>query len=115
MQLAKRKYLELILKRLSNTKHMYEFFLEYDNETEKSFEEFFQNTKLLQLLQAYTALDTTIIQWQQANYNRNPNYPEHLTFKCPSGNIVRSKSEVFIDMVLNQHAIPYLILLVCTL
>ena len=61
--------------------------------------------------QEYTALiqaeNSIISSWASEEYNRCPNHPEQLSFACPSGNQVRSKSEVFIDMVLNQHCIPY--------
>lgn len=107
IQLAKKKFLELQLSKLENAKRMYEYFLDYDNQTEQSLKELYQNTKLMNLLQSNTDIDANILLWQTADYNRNPNHPEHLSFKCPSGNLVRSKSEVFIDMVLNQHSIPY--------
>ena len=45
--------------------------------------------------------------WANQKYNTNPNYLGQLTYICPSGNYVRSKSEVFIDMVLSQHGIPF--------
>lgn len=45
--------------------------------------------------------------WVNQKYNTNPHYLEQLTFVCPSGNYVRSKSEVFIDMVLSQYGIPF--------
>lgn len=56
------------------------------------------------LIQAENSIHSS---WVLEKYNRCPNHPEQLSFTCPSGNQVRSKSEVFIDMVLNQHHIPY--------
>lgn len=44
--------------------------------------------------------------WSQ-DYERNTKYPEGLIHKCVSGNFVRSKSEVLIDMALFQHNISY--------
>lgn len=41
------------------------------------------------------------------NYERNQKYPEGLIHKSASGNILRSKSEVLIDLALYQHNIPY--------
>ena len=45
--------------------------------------------------------------WEHSEYETNPYYKEQLTYTCPSGNMVRSKSEVFIDMALNKYSIPY--------
>lgn len=43
----------------------------------------------------------------QAPYEKNLQHPEHLTHKCSSGHVVRSKSEAFIDMVLHMNHIPF--------
>lgn len=51
--------------------------------------------------------DIDLIRWSKSSYNKNHKYPEQLTYTCPSGNTVRSKSEVFIDMVINQKRFPY--------
>lgn len=45
--------------------------------------------------------------WATEEYNTCPKHTDQLSFTCPSGKLVRSKSEVFIDMALNQHHIPY--------
>ena len=45
--------------------------------------------------------------WMKAPYQKNMNYPEQLTHRTPSGNIVRSKSEEMIDMCLYTNRIPY--------
>lgn len=46
-------------------------------------------------------------EWQQADYEKNPNYPEQLIHKTLSGNIVRSKSESLIDTSLYLNKIPF--------
>ena len=48
-----------------------------------------------------------ISDWQKAPYEHNTSHPEHLVHKCISGNIVRSKSESLIDMLLYVNKIPY--------
>ncbi len=48
-----------------------------------------------------------IANWQSSPYYRNPNYPEQLTHQASSGNMVRSKSEVLIDMILYTRRIPF--------
>ena len=38
---------------------------------------------------------------------KNPHHPEYATLKSPSGHLVRSKSELLIDMALFQHQLPF--------
>lgn len=45
--------------------------------------------------------------WLSASYDTNPNYKEQLIHKSISGNILRSKSESLIDMLLYSNHIPY--------
>lgn len=45
--------------------------------------------------------------WVNSSYQRDLKYPEQLIHKSISGNILRSKSEVLIDMALYQNHIPY--------
>lgn len=46
-------------------------------------------------------------EWQNEEYEKNSYHPENLTAKCPDGQMMRSKSEVFIAMSLSAHGIPY--------
>ncbi len=46
-------------------------------------------------------------EWQKESYEKNSYHPESLTAKCPDGQMMRSKSEVFIAMALSSHDIPY--------
>ena len=60
------------------------------------------------LLSSYLKSDSDEIQeWAQVPYERNQKYPEQLIHKTLSGNVVRSKSEVLIDMALFLNKIPY--------
>ena len=43
----------------------------------------------------------------QESYEKNPQHPEHLTYKCCSGHFVRSKSEALIALILHTHRIPF--------
>ena len=45
--------------------------------------------------------------WMNASFEKNTNYPEHLRFPSPSGNILRSKSEYMIDSALYTAKIPF--------
>lgn len=49
----------------------------------------------------------TIEAWVHAKYEKYTAYSERLIHKAPSGNYVRSKSEVLIDMILSKHGIPF--------
>lgn len=48
-----------------------------------------------------------LLEWSQSNFEQNPKYPEQLIHKTISGNMVRSKSEVLIDMMLHMNRIPF--------
>lgn len=45
--------------------------------------------------------------WVNESYNKSTYKPERLICKSKSGNMLRSKSEVFIDDALFSHGIPY--------
>lgn len=47
------------------------------------------------------------MKWASDSYQHNPFYPEQLIHKTVSGIMVRSKSEVMIDMVLFMNKIPF--------
>ena len=61
IQLAKKKFLELQANSIKNTKRMYEYFLDYDDNTVESLEDFYQNTKFMELLQSNDDVDATIL------------------------------------------------------
>lgn len=66
------------------------------------------NSLYLDLLPSkITASSPDYHEWMTANYDRNPLYPEHLIHTSISGNTVRSKSEVIIDMSLYLNNLPY--------
>ena len=71
--------------------------------------EFVQDKRYQALLNPFYSKieDEELLSWQNSPFNSNTKYAEQLTFQCPSGNVVRSKSEVFIDMALASNAIPY--------
>jgi len=91
---------------LKDKAYSLEAIINYPSYSEDQYIAFVSNPKISSLLDAKTACDNNL-QWQKEPYDQNPKYPEQLTFPCPSGNTVRSKSEVFIDMVLNANQIPY--------
>ncbi|MBE5954624.1 MAG: ATPase [Lachnospiraceae bacterium] len=48
-----------------------------------------------------------LTEWMLEPYDKNPKHPEQLSIKTNSGNMVRSKSEAFIDMLLHANKIPF--------
>lgn len=46
-------------------------------------------------------------QWLHMPFQSNPFHPENLIHKTASGKMVRSKSEVLIDLVLTTNHIPF--------
>lgn len=55
----------------------------------------------------FKPLSQELYEWSQIPYEHNPHHPENLVHKSVSGNILRSKSEAIIDMLLYQSKIPY--------
>ena len=45
--------------------------------------------------------------WENEEYEKSQNHPEHLIIPAPKGEYVRSKSEAIIAHVLFEHHIPY--------
>lgn len=48
-----------------------------------------------------------LLDWMNEPYPSNPNHPENLKFPSPTGHVLRSKSEVIIDMSLSAHKLPF--------
>ena len=48
-----------------------------------------------------------LLAWMQADYEKNPHFPEMLIHKSISGKLLRSKSEAMIDSYLFRNKIPY--------
>lgn len=61
-----------------------------------------------ELLKPYfKVLSEELYEWQKSPYTHSNKYSEQLKHKTASGNVVRSKSEVLIDMALYKHKIPF--------
>jgi len=59
------------------------------------------------ILPYYEKLPSKVSAWAAAEYETNPEYLEHKKFHTKKGDLVRSKSEVFIADELFMHKIPY--------
>lgn len=108
-QLATRKYLTLLLEDLSQEKKAVDAYLQTYNTDNKQSERLIQNNSEYQRLIApyFTPISEELLEWQNAQYERNTKYPEQLIHKTTSGNHVRSKSETIIDTYLYMHKIPF--------
>ncbi|SFR82863.1 hypothetical protein SAMN04487829_2430 [Pseudobutyrivibrio sp. NOR37] len=105
--LARKQYLLLrknyLLDQLYSINHIIDACLD----SKIKLDEFISSSRFSALLQSTIPQNKQINNWNKQSYETNPNYKSQLTFTCPSGNVVRSKSEVFIDMALHQKSIPY--------
>ncbi len=107
-KLAIKKYLSLYLEDLQNEKKAIEFYLRHHSHSGKA-EQLLTNTSEYQHLLAphFSPLSKELSDWMQKSYEHNPLHPEHLNIKSSSGNLVRSKSEMIIDMFLHLNKIPF--------
>ena len=108
-ELARKKYLSLLLDDKIKEKRAIEFYLKhYPSNIGRADELLIQESEYKKLLTPYfTPLSQELLQWQNSSYDKNPNYPEQLIHKSTSGNFVRSKSEAIIDMFLYNNKIPF--------
>lgn len=105
--LARKKYLSLLLIDLEKEKCALSFYLRH-HASPKAENLLVQSSEYRQLLAPYfSPLSKELSTWMQEPYECNPSHPEGLLYKSISGNTVRSKSEMMIDMCLSIHKIPF--------
>ena len=107
--LAIKKYLSIQLENISSRKAIIDNCLRFQN-TEMSIAEqlLAESPEYPKLLSTYfEKKNKEVAEWEQADYKRNKKAPENLIHKSISGNILRSKSEALIDVMLYTHHIPY--------
>ena len=56
---------------------------------------------------SFKTLSQELVDWQNEPFETNPYHPESLLYPTQSGNIVRSKSEAIIDMLLHLNHISF--------
>ncbi|MBQ7780982.1 MAG: ATPase [Lachnospiraceae bacterium] len=106
-QLALKKYLSLLLEDLLHEQRAIQFYLSHYPNTKKA-NLLLNNPEYKALLAPYfTPLSQELSEWMNSPYERNPKHPELLLHKSSSGNLVRSKSEAVIDMLLHLNKIPF--------
>lgn len=106
-ELAAKKYVSLLIEDLQNEKNAINFYLKHhkSGNAEQLFEDESPYRELL--LPFFTPNSEEICQWMNEIYEKKSDYPEQLIYKTGSGNFVRSKSEVMIDMFLYINKIPF--------
>lgn len=108
-QLAAKKYLSCRLADLCKEKTAVDFYLRH------CASDIPQTQRLLDEMPEYRNLLSAVLkpasdelaEWMLQPYEKNPHFPERLIYKGCTGNFLRSKSEVLIEMLLVQHQIPY--------
>jgi len=108
-QLAIKKYLISLLEELTHEKTAIEFYLRHHDSNPRTTEQLLHDNPGYQELLApyFQPLSQELLEWMNSPYEKNQQYPELIVHKTISGNYVRSKSEVLIDMALHMHNIPF--------
>ena len=108
-QLAAKKYLSCHLEDLRQEKTAVDFYLRHCNSGNSKAQQLWNETPEYQnLLSAVMKpISAELADWMMQPYEKNPHFPERLIYKGCTGNMLRSKSEVLIEMLLVQHQIPY--------
>lgn len=107
--LAYKKYLLQVLADCQHEDGAIEFYLRHHDENMgQSVQNLLSQPAYQELLSpVFKPLSKELDQWMHEPYEKNQSYPENLIFPTSSGNIVRSKSEVMIDMYLYTNRIPF--------
>lgn len=107
-KLAAKKYLVLKQNDLKQKRQILNTYLRLWKDSPDKAEQLLMNPAYHELLSPFFQIQNSkLLDWIHAPYDRNNKYPEHLTLKSISGNLVRSKSELMIDMSLFSHQIPF--------
>ena len=108
-QLAVKKFLSLSLEDSIAEKRAIQYYLNHHHtDTGKAERLLTENSEFKNLLAShFTPLSQELSDWANADYPHNPKYPEQLLHKSSSNNLLRSKSEAMIDMILHTSKIPF--------
>lgn len=107
-QLAYKKYLTLLRQDLSDEQQAAQAYLKHHTKDVRRSDELLANPAYQELLSNYIKpKDQELIDWMNEPYKKNQKHPESLIHKTVSGNLVRSKSEMLIDMALYKNKIPF--------
>lgn len=101
-QMALKRYLNLQLEEAKQEKQAIDFYLRHHDTSPSPSKQLLEHPEYSKLLGPYFSSD-----WTNTSSSAAPLHPEHLIHKAVSGNLVRSKSEILIDMILYQNHIPF--------
>ena len=105
--LAKKRYLSLLLDDLYREKDAIDYYLRH-HKTSRAEDMLIKESEYQKLLSStFKSHSQEILEWKNSQYQTNNKYPEKRIYKTASGNMVRSKSEVLIDMALYMNNIPF--------
>ena len=106
-QLAIKKYLKQMKEDCIQEKRAIDFYLRHHSQR-KTEDLLINKSGYQELLSPYFKPKSKEAEhWMTAPFEQNPKYPENKIYPTSSGNIVRSKSETLIDMVLYTNRIPF--------
>ena len=107
-KLAVKKYYENKLAELQNELVSYEYYLRHMAGVEGKAEAMLYHQEWSKLLANHFEADTAELKnWVNEEYEHCKKYSENLIFKGTQGKMLRSKSEVIIDMLLYKYHIPF--------
>lgn len=108
-KLAQKKYLTLQLEELESEKRAIQFYLRHHRDTDKKSERLLiESSEYQNLLSPYfKPASQELTEWMESPYEHNPAYPEQLVHNGCTGTMLRSKSEVLIELQLHTNQIPY--------
>lgn len=106
-KLAVKRYLSCLQEDLRKEQYAIESYLRLHEDLPKA-ERIMKNPEYAKLLSAhFQPLSQELSEWMNMPYERNMNYPENIVHRSCSGNVLRSKSEAIIDMILYMNKIPF--------
>lgn len=108
-QLAQKKYISTLLNEYKQEKKAIDYYLKHHCfDVPESYKLLTETTGFKDLLSKfYRPKINKYKDWMNEDYEKNTAFPEFLVHKTTSGNVVRSKSEVLIDMMLCNYKIPF--------
>lgn len=108
-KLAYRKYLMLQREDLLREQTALNYYLRHHTSFPGQAEKLLsKNSEYMKLLQPYfQPVSQELDEWMNAHYEKSEKYPEQLTHKTSTGNLVRSKSEAIIALFLHTNRIPF--------
>ena len=106
-KLATKKYLSLLCEDMRQEKAAINHYLRHHKPSKA--DELLINESEYQklLLSNFSSQSQELYNWMNSKYETCNKYPEKRVFKTASSNMVRSKSEVLIDMALYTNKIPF--------